>query len=52
MRSDAEFYLGEYGKFRALYVNCPEKSGRHGKFYSRMMVSMRKAYAEARKESR
>ena len=52
MKSDAEFYLREYGKLRALYVNCPAKSGRYGEFYRQMMESMRKAYAEARKESR
>ena len=52
MKSNAEFYLGEYEKCRALYVAHGTKSSRHGKFYGQMMASMRKAYREARKENK
>ena len=52
MKSNAEFYLGEYEKCRTLYAALDTKSGRHGKFYGQMMGAMRKAYREARKENK
>lgn len=47
MRSDAEFYLGEYRKCCSLYVKCPVERRRHRDFYNAMSASMLTAYIEA-----
>ena len=47
MRSDAEFYLGEYRRCCAAYTELPINQRRQRDFYSRLSESMLKAYVEA-----
>ena len=47
MRSDAEFYLGEYRRCCAAYTELPINHRRQRDFYNRLSVSMLKAYVEA-----
>ena len=47
MKSDAEFYLGEYRKCCSLYVQCPVEHRRHRELYNVMRASMLTAYVEA-----
>ena len=43
MKSDAEFYLGEYRKCCSLYVQCPVEHRRHRELYNVMRLT---AYVE------
>ena len=47
MKSDAEFYLGEYRKCCTLYLECPCEERRRREMYSNLGASMLKAYIEA-----
>lgn len=52
MQSDAEFYLGEYQKCRALYEKCPYEERKRREMYRYMGASMWKAYVEAKSKTR
>ena len=47
MKSDVEFYRGEYLKCCELYRTTPVYSKRLREFYDRLSVSMLEAYIEA-----
>ena len=47
MKSDAEFYLGEYRRCCAAYTQSPSEHRRQRDFYNRLSASMLKAYVEA-----
>lgn len=47
MKSDAEFYLGEYRRCCAAYMKMPIGHSRQRDFYSRLSEAMLKAYVEA-----
>ena len=49
MRSDAEFYLGEYRKCCEQYVRCPVERRRQRDFYAKLSASMLTAYIEGNK---
>ena len=51
MKSDAEFYFGEYLKCCASYQASPSTHSRQREFYYQLSVSMLKAYTEAVNES-
>ena len=48
MKSNAEFYLGEYLRCCELYRECPYEERRRRDFYSYMGASMLKLYIEAK----
>ena len=48
MKSDTEFYLGEYRRCCRLYQECPYEERRRRDLYSYMGASMLKAYIEAK----
>ena len=48
MKSDTEFYLGEYRKCCELYRECPLEERKRRDFYSYMEASMLKAYIDAK----
>ena len=52
MSSDAEFYLGEYEKCKALYEKCPCEERKRRELYRYMGVSMWKAYVDAKSKTR
>ena len=47
MKSDAEFYFGEYLKCCTSYQASPITHSRQREFYYQLSVSMLKAYTEA-----
>ena len=47
MKSDAEFYFGEYLKCCTSYQASPSTHSRQREFYYQLSVSMLKAYTEA-----
>ena len=47
IRSDAEFYLGEYRRCCAAYTRTPSDQRRQRDFYGRLSEAMLKAYVEA-----
>ncbi len=47
IRSDAEFYLGEYRRCCAAYTRVPIDQRRQRDFYGRLSEAMLKAYVEA-----
>ena len=47
MKSDAEFYLGEYRRCCEIYRECRPEERRQRDLYSYMGVSMLNAYIEA-----
>ena len=47
MKSNAEFYLGEYRRCCELYRECPYQERRRRKLYSYMGASMLNAYIDA-----
>lgn len=47
IRSDAEFYLGEYRRCCAAYRQVPIEQRRQRDFYDRMSEAMLTAYVEA-----
>ena len=52
MPSDAEFYLGEYEKCKALYEKCPYEERKRRELYRYMVASMWKAYVDATSKTR
>ena len=47
IRSDAEFYLGEYRRCCAAYTRVPIEQRRQRDFYGRLSEAMLNAYVEA-----
>ena len=47
IRSDAEFYLGEYRRCCAAYTRVPVEQRRQRDFYGRLSKAMLNAYVEA-----
>ena len=47
MKSDAEFYLGEYRRCCAAYTRVPVEQRRQRDFYGRLSEAMLNAYVEA-----
>ena len=47
MKSDTEFYLGEYRRCCAAYTRVPVEQRRQRDFYGRLSEAMLNAYVEA-----